>query len=241
MEQEILAWDFGVSVAEMTEIVSFCGRLNLLQINEKQITCQSLTDRLSDLIEKRDRERKRVSVAEKPQSKVKEIKGKKIEEKENYSTIERKQKMRAIDTKWQFLVEQRNNITGRNDLMDKKTKEWFYNFIEQVDIEDRKKRTQTFVEAIDLIETHKLEKFMFQNIQQYSIGNFITNINIFADGVEIAIKSIVNKDYKNKVLRIINKQTHTDPPPVDSEPVDKIDKQDAKAILEKTRNALQGK
>lgn len=81
LEKEILAWDFGVSVAEMQEIVSFCDRLKLLEIDWELLRCQSLCDRLKDLTDKRSRERNRVSVAEtqqpvaeSPQSKVKESK-----------------------------------------------------------------------------------------------------------------------------------------------------------------------
>lgn len=87
VEKEIIAGDFGVSVTEMTDIIDFCGRLGLIQIDNETIKCQSLTDRLKDLTDKRERERNRVSVAETtqpvaetPQSKVKESKGKKIKE-----------------------------------------------------------------------------------------------------------------------------------------------------------------
>ena len=81
IEQEILAWDFWIDFSLLWDIVSFCGRLWLIQIDWNIIKCQSLTDRLSDLIDKRNRERNRVSVtetpqevAEMPQSKVKESK-----------------------------------------------------------------------------------------------------------------------------------------------------------------------
>lgn len=84
IEQEIIAGDFGVSVEKLIDIVSFCDRLGLIQIDWETIKCESLTDRLQDLITKRDRERNRVTVtettqlvAESPQSKVKESKGNK--------------------------------------------------------------------------------------------------------------------------------------------------------------------
>jgi len=91
IEQEVIAGDFGVTVADLVDIVNFCGRMDLLQVQDWKITCGSLVDRLSDLIEKRNRERTRekqkedkidlvpvaetiVPVAEMPQSKVKETK-----------------------------------------------------------------------------------------------------------------------------------------------------------------------
>ena len=97
IEQEVIAWDFGVSVADLVDVVNFCVRMDLIQISNNNITCISLVDRLSDLIEKRNRERNReklkeekqniitvaetnITVAEIPQSKVKEIKGNKRKE-----------------------------------------------------------------------------------------------------------------------------------------------------------------
>lgn len=91
IEKEIIAGDFSVPVAELVDIVSFCDRLGLVQIDWEYMRCQSLTDRLSILVDKRDRERNRVSVAEttqvvaeSPHSKVKEskVKEKKINNKE---------------------------------------------------------------------------------------------------------------------------------------------------------------
>lgn len=91
IEKEIIAWDFGVSVAEITQVVDFCCKITLLHVEWDHITCIWLKERLKDLIEKRDRERGRdkpkdekgkfVSATEThsndtvmPQSKVKESK-----------------------------------------------------------------------------------------------------------------------------------------------------------------------
>lgn len=89
LEKEIVSWDFGVSVAELEDIISFCGRLNLVQIEWETLKCESLWERLSHLIEKRERERDRVSVTEttqvvteSPHSKVKNSKEKKRKEKD---------------------------------------------------------------------------------------------------------------------------------------------------------------
>ena len=74
VEQEIVAWDFGVSVEFLWQIATYCGRLGMLQIQWWEIMSSSLNERLKPLTEKRERERARVSVAESPQSKVKESK-----------------------------------------------------------------------------------------------------------------------------------------------------------------------
>ena len=59
VEQEIIAWWFWVPVADLIDIVSFCGRLDLLQIEWNEMKCKSMNERLSQLIEKRERERER--------------------------------------------------------------------------------------------------------------------------------------------------------------------------------------
>lgn len=89
IEQEILSWDFWIDVTEIIDIVSFCHRLNMLQIDWQTLKCYQLEGRLSDMIDKRNRERNRVSVAEttqvvaeSTQKKGKEIKGKEIKEKQ---------------------------------------------------------------------------------------------------------------------------------------------------------------
>ena len=94
IEQEILAGDFWIPVTELVDIVSFCDRLGLLQIENENMKCQSIVDRLQDLIIKRERERNRVSVAEttqvvaeSPQSKVKESKVKEIKQNNNKEMV----------------------------------------------------------------------------------------------------------------------------------------------------------
>jgi len=91
IELEILAGDFWIDWSLLWDIVDFCHRLWLIQIVDWYIECQSMIERLQDLIKKRDRERSRdkpkneewkfVSVTEThsndtemPQSKVKESK-----------------------------------------------------------------------------------------------------------------------------------------------------------------------
>lgn len=93
IEKEILAGDFWVSVTEIIQVVDFCLRIGLLQMELDYLTCYWLKERLKELIEKRERERSRdkpkdwkwkfVSVeflpqeyTEMPQSKGKESKGK---------------------------------------------------------------------------------------------------------------------------------------------------------------------
>lgn len=239
-EQELLAGDFWISVAEMKQSVDFCGRMNLVQIKDGSICCQSLSDRLQDLVQKRERERSRFlwqSVAESTQIKEKEIKTKEIKEKSQDQKFSDAQRRSEVNSKWKFLLTERNQITGRNDLMENNAFRWFEKFIMETTVEDFKKRVETFQEAVNLINEHKLGKYLNafgnNNIQDYSITNFIDRINIFWWSVDWVFKAITTKDYISKVLRIIH-------PPVAEDKKEEVktpvDPEKIKEWLDKMRN-----
>lgn len=89
IEWEILSGDFGVSCDRLQQVVEYLLQIGMLQKEWNIYRSQSLIDRLQPMLEKRDRERNRVSVAETdklwqvvaemPQSKVKESKEEIIE------------------------------------------------------------------------------------------------------------------------------------------------------------------
>lgn len=87
IEKEIISGDFWVSVTEIEDIASFCHRLDLIQIHWESMRCEELERRLGDMVEKRNRERNRVSAtvttqyaAESTQKKRKETKVKEKKE-----------------------------------------------------------------------------------------------------------------------------------------------------------------
>jgi hypothetical protein len=94
VEMELMAGDFGVSVAEISDVLNYCIKLELLFLNNGFINSESLDERLNHVYEKRKSSKSKskkqlringkyasnnsvsngVSVAEMPQSKVKESK-----------------------------------------------------------------------------------------------------------------------------------------------------------------------
>jgi len=98
VEYELMAGDFGVSATEIRDVVDYCIKLEMLFQNNGFINSESLDERLVPVYEKRGRSKDNskkqqrmngkfvynntvsngVSVAEMPQSKVKEIKVKEI-------------------------------------------------------------------------------------------------------------------------------------------------------------------
>ena len=85
LEIEILSADFGIEADLFSEILSYMVKLKLLQTNNNcEYLSQKLTDRLQSVLDKRrNASKKRVTVTESTQSKVKETKLKETKESNN--------------------------------------------------------------------------------------------------------------------------------------------------------------
>jgi hypothetical protein len=53
IDQELCAGDMGVSASEMREIVNFCCKLGILDLENERLCCQELTARLQPMLKKR--------------------------------------------------------------------------------------------------------------------------------------------------------------------------------------------
>ena len=109
-----------------------------------------------------------------------------------------------------------NTITGRSDLMDEKIKKGLYNIIESVSLSQFAKRVELFQSARTLIETEKLQKYLYYKIELYDCGMFLGQINTFyGDLLSVFEKIILDQDRKptmSKIKSLINKQS-TEPIP----------------------------
>ena len=104
-----------------------------------------------------------------------------------------------------------NAITGRSDLMDEKIKKGLYNIIESVSLSQFEKRVELFQSARMLIETEKLQKYLYYKIELYDCGMFLGQINTFYwDLLSVFEKIILDQDRKptmSKIKSLINKQS----------------------------------
>ena len=104
-----------------------------------------------------------------------------------------------------------NAITGRSDLMDEKIKKGLYNIIESVSLSQFTKRVELFQSARTLIETEKLQKYLYYKIELYDCGMFLGQINTFyGDLLSVFEKIILDQDRKptmSKIKSFINKQS----------------------------------
>lgn len=85
LSMELIAGDFDVDPAHLTEILQYCFQLDLFQLDAKTniIACRSLDNRLEPLLSKRKRDRIEVIDVDNTQSKGKESKGKKTKVEES--------------------------------------------------------------------------------------------------------------------------------------------------------------
>ncbi len=104
-----------------------------------------------------------------------------------------------------------NAITGRSDLMDEKIKKGLYNIIESVSLSQFEKRVELFQSARMLIETEKLQKYLYYKIELYDCGMFLGQFNTFYwDLLSVFEKIILDQDRKptmSKIKSLINKQS----------------------------------
>lgn len=242
-EISALSWDFATEINKFEQILEFLLQIWLLQKEWNFIKSQSLIDRMTPMVEKRVKERTRVSVAETPQSKVKESKIKKI--KEDDQKIDFKQKARAVETKWNYIIKLWNEKTWRNDMMEQSTFQSFLNLIYNLDIQDFEKRVSKFIFIKKFIITAWVDKYLSKKIQRYDISMFLKNINLFATDPRGIIASIAEREYANKIAGVYS--VYNDPvdkkkvEPIDKKPSTPLDPIEAKKKLQEMRSKLLSK
>lgn len=230
VEKEILAGDFSATCDRLDEVVGFLLQIGLLQKEGEFIKSQSLIDRMAPMIEKRERERKRFlpqDATETTQSKGKESKVK--ESIEEWSKIDFKQKARAVETKWNYIIKIRNDKTWRNDMMEQSTFQSFLNLIYNLDVQDFEKRVSKFIAIKKFIITNWIDKYLAKKIQWYDISMFLKNINLFATDDKGIIASIAEREFQSKVSGMYAKHLNPevrkeDPIPMKSaKPMDPVE------------------
>jgi hypothetical protein len=123
------------------------------------------------------------------------------------------------------------------------------NFISDIDNEQFTHRCDIYKKSIDLIKEKNLwkyiESFGKNNIQDFSVTDFIKKINLFWWNIDNVFKNITQKDNINKVLRMINTQDSTtwisENNTVQEKqkiPMTDEQKQDARDILMKARSQI---
>lgn len=84
---ELMSGDFDIEPGRLIEIICYCTSLDLLQMESGELSCNSLENRLSPLLSKRERDRSRVFDSDNTQSKVKESKEEKSKAKQSTEEV----------------------------------------------------------------------------------------------------------------------------------------------------------
>lgn len=245
-------------------LISYLFELELLVQDDKYFRSPSLLKRMALKDDKKTKQsiwwveamRKRRWEQESDKllitSKVKEIKVKETkEEKEAKKSIQEieetntknnfKQKARAVETKWNYIIKLRNEKTWRNDMMEQATFNSLLNLIYNLDTDDFKKRVDKFIFIKKFIINSWVDKYLRSKIQRYDITMFLKNINMFATDDKGIIASICEKEYVSKVsgmYKLYYDPCRTPPPkwdPVPMKTVVPLDPVKAKEVMEKFR------
>ncbi|HMY80879.1 MAG TPA: hypothetical protein PK048_03475 [Candidatus Absconditabacterales bacterium] len=108
-----------------------------------------------------------------------------------------------------------NTMTARSDLMDEKIKKGLYNIIESISLSQFQSRVTLFQNVRHLIETHKLQKYLYYRIELYDCGMFLGQINTFyGDEISVFEKIIIDQDRKttmSKIKALIRQQQEDTP------------------------------
>jgi hypothetical protein len=168
---ELLSGDFDVEPEFLKEIINYCFKLKLLQIEDDLIFSSKLKERFETMLNRRKEDRKRkekgfsagkiqdikVIRTESTQSKVKESKGKESKEK-------KKRESRAIN----FLKTEYPQRFETDFLMKYKSK-----------IENTKKFAQDFNDTVDQESLEFTDRILFARLGKYS-RNWIENQNKYS-------------------------------------------------------------
>ena len=118
-------------------------------------------------------------------------------------------KMRDVEKRWNFYIEIWNTTVWKNDIMDEAVKKSLFTIIQNMWIDDFKKRCESFRDSRSMINSLWLSEYLYQSIQHYDIGKFLKYINLFADNPEIVIEKICKKEYTKQLKQKLHKNSET--------------------------------
>ncbi|EAY29421.1 hypothetical protein [Microscilla marina] len=111
--------------------------------------------------------------------------------------------MQQVETQGQQFVQIRNQITGRDDRMQKNVKQGLFDLIRAVSLDKFRLRVEIYQQVKQLCEKHQLTRYLTNpTLVSFDLGEFLTHINCFyGDSVEQILEKRIKDDYKKIVLR----------------------------------------
>ena len=148
--------------------------------------------------------------------------------------------MRSVELKGKQYLWAWNELIGDNAIMSSEVKKWIYNIQNSISAEDFKARVEKFATIKDLIVRKNKQKYFYYPIWEWTLENFLQNINKFYWEDSLIISRIANKENRNQALSILNLQATTQQPvkPQEKKEMSEEEKQQALDAMNRAREKL---
>ena len=112
--------------------------------------------------------------------------------------------MQLVESEGQKFVAARNQITGREDRMQKSVKQGLFDLIPGISLDKFRHRVAIYQQVKTLCEQHKLDRYLTTPIANFDLSEFLNHINAFQqDDAVTALEKRIKADHKKAVLRKI--------------------------------------
>ena len=151
-------------------------------------------------------------------------------------------KARDAEKRWSFLIIKRNEITGRQDFLNKAIKEKIF-ATQNLPIEEFTLRAQKFQSLKNLVEEKKAEPCFFWKFWERDLSQFLDRFNDFWGEEEAIVKKFTHFDKEKQAQRMLfsSSPVPSSPTPPAPKPLTKEEKAERKRKLEEIRRNLTNK
>lgn len=154
----------------------------------------------------------------------------------SFNKIEFIAKARDAEKRWSFLIIKRNEITGRQDFLNKAIKEKIF-ATQNLPIEEFALRAQKFQALKNLVEEKKAESCFFWKFWERDLSQFLDRFNDFWGEEEAIVKKFTHFDKEKQAQRMLFSSSPVPPPstPPAPKPLTEEEKAERKRKLEALR------
>ena len=147
-------------------------------------------------------------------------------------------KARDAEKRWSFLIIKRNEITGRQDFLNKAIKEKII-ATQNLPIEEFALRAQKFQALKNLVEEKKAESCFFRKFWERDLSQFLDRFNDFWGEEEAIVKKFTHFDKEKQAQRMLFSSSPV--PPASTPPAPKPLTEEEKAERKRKLEALRKK
>ena len=151
-------------------------------------------------------------------------------------------KARDAEKRWSFLIIKRNEITGRQDFLNKAIKEKIF-ATQNLPIEEFALRAQKFQALKNLVEEKKAESCFYWKFWERDLSQFLDRFNDFWGEEEAIVKKFTHFDKEKQAQRMLfsSSPVPSSPTPSAPKPLTEEEKAERKRKLEEIRRNLTNK